>query len=221
MQLEVHCTQHPNCCNASVPPGPRRGNNDMRHSSLRSMLAYATACLALTSVSSADEESVSSSLAGRWRFELGGATGLYSGSVDRRDDYFFTGSFEYEFPAAPRVTMGLRAYPLFLYHQSDHDDLREQDSTIYGLAAGFVFRMYQNERKLTGLYGEIGTSLMWHTDHFHRNDSRWNFFNEGGIGYHFENNWQLALKYQHISNGGITTPNSGINALSLVVGITF
>src|SRR5262245_37671857 len=56
---------------------------------------------------------------GRWRIEAGAATGFHSGRRDRSGDVLVTGNVEYEWPVYARCTLGLRAYPLFMYKQND------------------------------------------------------------------------------------------------------
>ena len=56
---------------------------------------------------------------GQWRLELSGLSGVHSGSTDRSGDFLMLGTVEYEIPASPRCTLGLRLLPLLLYNQSD------------------------------------------------------------------------------------------------------
>jgi len=35
------------------------------------------------------------------------------------------------------------------------------------------------------------------------------------VGYVFDNKWEVALKAQHYSNGGIKKPNSGVDVIML------
>ncbi len=36
-----------------------------------------------------------------------------------------------------------------------------------------------------------------------------------GAGYVFNNGWELGMKLQHFSNGGIKKPNSGVNFITV------
>lgn len=152
---------------------------------------------------------------GMWRLELQGAAALHSKKTDREGDSFLTGSVEYEMPTAiPRLTVGLRGYPLFVYRDEDH--------TILGAAAGFTLRLYQHPDTKDGLYAEAGSALLWHSRHFDGNSTRVNFLSELGFGYKFPDNpWNISLKYQHISNASTGNDNAGVNAVSLGFGYRF
>ncbi len=153
---------------------------------------------------------------GRWRLEGQAMSSLYSRKTLREGDHFNTFSIEYEMPAWKRMTLGLRAYPAFYYmpHKSS-------DKEVFGAAFGVTSRCYQNAEELNGWFGEIGGSLLWHSNHFSENGSKVNFYLEAGAGYQFENDWHVALKYGHISNASTNSDNAGINALGLAVGYTF
>ena len=113
-------------------------------------------------------------------------------------------------------TFGLRGHPLFVYepHRSSFD-------TIYGVAAGVGARYYLREDTYNGWFADAGCSILWHSNYFHDNSSRVNFMPEAGVGYKFRNDWHAALKFNHISNGGMASNNAGVNALGLGVGYTF
>lgn len=86
---------------------------------------------------------------------------------------------------------------------------------------GLVVRHYENKSRQEGFYFEVSFSPMWNSRLFRRNASRWNGLSEAGIGYKFDSSWHIALKFQHISNGGTSFPNAGVNALALCLGFTF
>jgi len=86
-----------------------------------------------------------------------------------------------------------------------------------------VFRFENTSKK--GLYfeGGIGAHLLSHT--YNNNDdglaTAYQFGDHIGVGYVFNNNWEVALKYQHYSNGGIKKPNSGVDVGVLKVAYKF
>ncbi len=148
---------------------------------------------------------------GRWRIELQGADVLHSKKTDREGDYFVSGSVEYEIPVRIHLTLSVRAYPLFIYPEPE---------PIYGVAAGIAFRWYPREDH-KGFYAEAGVAPLWTSRYFNENSSRINFLDELGVGYRFEKDWHLSVKYQHISNAGLGSDNAGVNAISLGIGYTF
>lgn len=152
---------------------------------------------------------------GEWRIEVNAVGGVYSGKVERDGDSFYTASVEYAWPIHARATLGLRCYPLFIYHQ--HGD-RE---TLYGGGLGLALRVFKNKETHTGYYGEGAAAVIGHAGRIEGNESNVDFLLEAGIGYQFENRWHAALKYQHISNGGCSGRNAGANGVGLAFGYTF
>jgi hypothetical protein len=157
---------------------------------------------------------------GNWRFESLGGSGLSSGDEgDRKGDYYFAGSLEYEWPIfKSRIKVGLRLYPALIYYQDRND--KGKNDTVFAGAFGPVMRQYQyiNHK---GFYWELGISQVWNSRLFRRNASHWNFLSEIGVGYKFDSDWHIALKFQHISNAQTRSPNEGVNALALCLGFSF
>ena len=60
---------------------------------------------------------------------------------------------------------------------------------------------------------------MWNSHYFDANSSRVNFMVGGGVGYQFaENDWHVALRFEHVSNASLGERNGGFNAFGLAVG---
>lgn len=184
-------------------------------SSTRWFCAAACAALFLGSAVVFADEGSSGFHDGRWRIEVSGAVGYDSGRHDREGDSVFTGNVEYEWPVYARCTLGLRAYPLFMYDQN-HDD-----PTVWGGGVGVVGRIYQNKEERRGLFVEAGVAAMGQDEHIQGNSSSINFLSEGGVGYQFKNNWHVTLEVQHISNAHLTSENAGANSVGLAVGFSF
>lgn len=157
---------------------------------------------------------------GHWRFESLGGIGLSSSDEsDRKGDYYFASSIGYEWPIyKSRREVGLRGYPILLYDQ-DRNDKGESD-TVYAASFGPVVRWYESKIHKGG-YLEIGVSLLWNSRLFRSNAARWNALTEFGVGYEFDSEWHVALKFQHISNGQTRSPNRGVNAVALCFGFAF
>lgn len=157
---------------------------------------------------------------GHWRFEALGGSGLSTGGrADRKGDYYFASSIAYEWPVyKSRGEVGMRWYPALIYYQ-DTNDSGESD-TVYATALGPLMRWYRDINH-EGPYWELGVSLLWNSDHFRRNASRWNVLSEIGVGYKFDSDCHIALKFQHISNAQTRSPNEGVNALILCLGFEF
>jgi hypothetical protein len=86
-------------------------------------------------------------------------------------------------------------------------------SHIYDIGFTPVVR-WENKNKL-GLYAEIGIGAHVLSHHYDNNDdglsTAFQFGDHIGVGYVFNKNWEVALKMQHFSNGGIKKPNSGVD----------
>ena len=156
----------------------------------------------------------------RWRLELQGVGGSYSGKVDRDGDYYSTSCVEYECPAFQRSTFGLRLYPLLVYHEDEGE--HGEGNTIYGTAFGITHRIYQQVENREGLFLELGSSVLWHSREFEGNSARLNFLSEVGIGYRIpESPWHGALKWSHISNAGMSRSNAAVNGIVFSIGYSF
>jgi len=175
-------------------------------------------------IHAAAEDAASSSFterfrAGIWRLDLSSAMGYDSGSHTRDGDYYLTGSVEYGWAVRSRGVVGIRIYPMFLYYEEA--DSRGKSHWIYGAGAGVVGRVYAKRDVRQGWYGELGIAPIWHSRYIERNSSRMNFLSSIGLGYQFESDWHLALKWEHLSNANLKRLNSGVNSISLGVGYTF
>jgi lipid A 3-O-deacylase len=93
--------------------------------------------------------------------------------------------------------------------------------TVFGLTP--VFRLQADD--LTGWYleGGIGANLL--TKLYDNNDDHlstsFQFNDHVGAGYVFQGGWDVGIKLEHFSNGGIKSPNSGVNFVMLKVARKF
>ena len=78
-----------------------------------------------------------------------------------------------------------------------------------------VFRFEKTSKKGFYVEGGIGAHLLSHT--YNNNDdglsTAFQFGDHIGVGYVFDNKWEVAVKAQHFSNGSIKKPNSGVDYL--------
>ena len=157
---------------------------------------------------------------GHWRFESVAGIGLSSSDdSDRKGDYYFASSIDYEWSIyKSKREVALRAYPFLLYNQDRND--HDETDLIYACALGPLVRWYQTKEHLGG-YIEIGVSLLWNSHLFRGNAARWNGLTEFGFGYKFDSGKHVALKLQQISNARTKFPNHGVNAIALCFGFEF
>jgi lipid A 3-O-deacylase len=86
-----------------------------------------------------------------------------------------------------------------------------------------TFRLERENR--TGPYAEAGLGVHFLSAHYDNNERKLStnlqFATHLGIGYLFRNGIDFGLKIEHFSNGGIKTPNNGVNFAILRVAYPF
>jgi len=117
---------------------------------------------------------------------------------------FLKGRFEY----------AVDAVPMFLVFQPHN--------TAYGagvnpLGLKWIFATRGNVQP----YLELGGGTLFTTKDVPEGTSRINFTSGAAFGVHFlgERAWTLEVRYMHISNAGLTSPNPGINTVQVRLGI--
>lgn len=104
-------------------------------------------------------------------------------------------------------------FSLAQWRASAHQNIagRRQDIAAVGITP--VFRFQSDSTLRWYLEGGIGIHLL--SKLYDNNDNKLSthgqFGDHIGAGYVFRNRWELALKLQHFSNGGVKKPNSGAN----------
>ncbi|WP_338846770.1 acyloxyacyl hydrolase [Massilia sp. W12] len=98
---------------------------------------------------------------------------------------------------------------------------KRQNFTDFGFTP--VFRWQADNKR--GFYAEGGIGFHYLSD-LYDNDGRrlsthFQFGDHIGVGYVFDNNWEVAAKIQHFSNGGYKKPNSGVNFFVLKAAYRF
>ena len=152
---------------------------------------------------------------GQWRVESQAYWAVYSRKTEREGDKYVSVFVEYEMPVSPHFTVGLRGYPAFYF--DPHKDV----DAVFGVGLGASTRYYLADADYHGWYLEGAASGLYQSDYFQKNGSRFNFMLEFGGGYKFQNNWNVAIKYGHISNAHIASDNAGLNSFGLGIGYTF
>jgi lipid A 3-O-deacylase len=94
-----------------------------------------------------------------------------------------------------------------------HQNVMGQHQNITDIGLTPVFRWQADDRKGWYLEGGIGVHML--SKLYDNDDSylstHFQFGDHVGAGYILGNGWDLGLKLQHFSNGGIKTPNTGVN----------
>ena len=113
-----------------------------------------------------------------------------------------------------RLEYAADAVPLFLVFQ--------KTNTAYGVGVNpFAFKWALDTRRSVVPYIEIGGGTLFTNTNVPEGTSRINFTSGGALGLHFlgnKHNVSAEVRYMHISNAGLTTPNPGINTIQFRLG---
>jgi len=113
-----------------------------------------------------------------------------------------------------RLEYAVDAVPVFLVVQ--------KTNTAYGAGINpFAFKWALDTRTSVVPYFEIGGGTLFTNTKVPEGTSRINFTSSAALGLHFlrsKHNISAEVRYMHISNAGLATPNPGINTIQLRLG---
>ena len=113
-----------------------------------------------------------------------------------------------------RLEYAVEAVPAFVVFQ--------KQNTAYGVGVDpFAFKWAFDTHRSVVPYFEIGGGALFTNTQVPAGTSRINFITSGAIGLHFlrsKRNFSAEVRYMHISNAGLATPNPGINIVQLRLG---
>ena len=130
------------------------------------------------------------------RLELGSSFRIAHNSNDA-DGVLISSSVDIGKELSPRTTLSLRLLPVFGYIQEGNIE------DIIGFGAGAALRIYFKKNQEKGFFTEIHEVVCIHENKFEENDSNINFYSAIGIGYQLCPNWDMLLRFGHISNADI------------------
>ena len=100
--------------------------------------------------------------------------------------------------------------------------LTQRNGTAYGLGLNPVGLKWNfAARQSVTPYVELGGGLLFSNTQVPPGTSRVNFTPSGALGLHFlrsKYNWSAEVRFMHISNAGLATPNPGINTIQVRLG---
>jgi lipid A 3-O-deacylase len=100
--------------------------------------------------------------------------------------------------------------------------LTQRTNTAYGLGLNpFALKWNFASSHSVTPYIELGGGVLLSNTQVPPGTSRVNFTPQGAAGVHFPRtkyNWSVEVRYMHISNAGLTTPNPGINTIQVRIG---
>jgi hypothetical protein len=100
--------------------------------------------------------------------------------------------------------------------------LTQRTNTAYGLGLNpFALKWNFASRRSVTPYIELGGGVLLSNTQVPPGTSRVNFTTSGALGAHFlrsKYNWSAEVRFMHISNAGLATPNPGINTIQVRIG---
>ena len=117
-------------------------------------------------------------------------------------------------PLRGRFEYAVDVVPVFL--------LTQRTGTAYGFGLNPVALKWNfaGDRKVTP-YVELGGGTLFSNTQVPPGTSRVNFATSAAVGVHFPRgkyNWSAEVRFMHISNAGLATPNPGINTIQIRLG---
>jgi len=113
-----------------------------------------------------------------------------------------------------RLEYAVDAVPIFWVLQ--------KTNTAYGVGVNpFAFKWALDTRRNIVPYFEIGGGTLFTNVQVPSGTSRVNFTTSAALGLHFlrdKHNISAEIRYMHISNAGLATPNPGINTIQFRLG---
>lgn len=94
------------------------------------------------------------------------------------------------------------------------------NENVYGASASLLVRRRFEKFWAFAPYAEAGTGPMWATHQIPQSTSRFNFVTRIGAGVTV-GRMMIGYRFHHISNGGYSPRNPGVNVSSLVLGVRF
>ena len=117
-------------------------------------------------------------------------------------------------PLRGRFEYAVDVVPVFL--------LTQRNGTAYGIGLNpFALTWnFASSHRVTP-YVDLGGGTLFTNTQVPPGTSRVNFTTSGALGLHFlrsRSNWSAEVRFMHISNAGLATPNPGINTIQVRVG---
>jgi hypothetical protein len=133
---------------------------------------------------------------------------------------------EYAHPISPRMEVGFVLTPMSVLQPRSWfgDDYGDGDERVRAFSASLLLRRHFNQdSNRVHFEVEAGTGPMWAEKAVPASTSRLNFLTQGGVSVVLMPNARTPLiagyRFQHISNGGYSPRNPGLNVSALMLGL--
>jgi hypothetical protein len=135
-------------------------------------------------------------------------------------------NFEYAHPLSTRTELGFVVSPMSIWQPKSWfgDQFGDGNERVPAIAGSLLLRRRFNlDSTRVQFYGEVGTGPMLAQKAVPASTSRFNFVTTGGVGVVLLPASRTPLvagyRFQHLSNGGYSPRNPGLNVSELVVGV--
>lgn len=132
---------------------------------------------------------------------------------------------EMGYPLSPRTTVAVSAMPMVLWQPRSWfgDQFGDGNESVRAVAATLLVRRSFRVTSPLQWYVEGGTGPMVAEKAVPASTSRFNFVTQGGAGLVFNARGRLPIiagyRFMHISNGGYSPRNPGLNMSAAVLGV--
>lgn len=129
--------------------------------------------------------------------------------------------FELGRSLSPRTDLGFVASPIFLWQPRSWfgDEFGDGNERVRAGAVSLRVRYKLFGESRLRPYVEASTGPMWAEKRVPASTSRFNFITQLGGGVIVRNNVYVGYRFSHISNGGYSPRNPGLNVSSLLLGV--
>jgi hypothetical protein len=133
--------------------------------------------------------------------------------------------FEIGYPLSPRTTVAVAAMPMVLWQPRSWfgDQYGDGNESVRAFGASLLVRRTFRAESAVQWYVEGGTGPMIAQKQVPASTSRFNFVTQGGAGFVFNARGRLPIiagyRFMHISNGGYSPRNPGLNVSAAVIGV--
>lgn len=173
----------------------------------KKMIVAAAALVAMQAVSAADDKMIDSVSA-----EFGSAAKVHMLRLGVQKDWDARW-----FQSNGTHLSGYWDASVGFWRESQYKNISGRSENLWDIGLTPVFRFENDSKKGVYYEGGIGVhrlSELYDNDTY-RLSTRFQFGDHIGVGYVFDNQWEIGAKIQHFSNGGYKKPNTGVNYVEI------
>jgi hypothetical protein len=135
-------------------------------------------------------------------------------------------NFEYAHPLSSRTELGFVLSPMSIVQPKSWfgEQFNDGDERVRAISASLLLRRrFHLDSQRVQFYGEVGTGPMLAEKAVPASTSRFNFLTQFGMGVVLRPATRTPIvagyRFEHISNGGYSPRNPGLNVSALVFGV--